>query len=233
MHRIRIRFLPLAILAVLSAISLTAHAAEEQAARAAGNANAGAISGTVTDPTGAVIPKANVTLTNPVSGFSRSTQSDAMGMWTVANVPFNTYRLTVSAVGMTTGTQQVDVRSAIPQTITTVLQVGAATETVNVTAQAGDLIDADPVGHTDVDQDLIAKIPLSGTSSVSSLVTLASPGISADSNGMFHGMGDHASNSFSVDGQPITDQQSKTFSNQIPLDSVQSIEVIPGAPPAE
>ena len=46
-------------------------------------------------------------------------------------------------------------------------------------------------------------------------------------------MGDHASNSFSVDGQPITDQQSKTFSNQIPMDSVQSLEVIPGAPPAE
>ena len=47
-------------------------------------------------------------------------------------------------------------------------------------------------------------------------MTLASPGISADSNGLFHGLGDHASNSFSVDGQPITDQQSKVFSNQIP-----------------
>ena len=40
-------------------------------------------------------------------------------------------------------------------------------------------------------------------------------------------------NSFSVDGQPITDQQSKVFSNQIPLDAVQSMEVISGAPPAE
>ena len=39
--------------------------------------------------------------------------------------------------------------------------------------------------------------------------------------------------SFSVDGQPITDQQSKIFSNQIPLDSIQSMEVIAGAPPAE
>src|ERR1035438_2880806 len=46
-------------------------------------------------------------------------------------------------------------------------------------------------------------------------------------------MGDHASNSFSVDGQPITDQQSKIFSNQIPVDSIDSLEVIPGAPPAE
>jgi outer membrane receptor protein involved in Fe transport len=46
-------------------------------------------------------------------------------------------------------------------------------------------------------------------------------------------LGDHAENSFSVDGQPITDQQSKVFSNQIPLDSVQSTEVISGPPPAE
>ena len=64
-------------------------------------------------------------------------------------------------------------------------------------------------------------------------MTLASPGIAADSNGLFHGLGDHASNSFSVDGQPITDQQSKVFSNQIPVDAVQSMEVIEGAPPAE
>jgi hypothetical protein len=64
-------------------------------------------------------------------------------------------------------------------------------------------------------------------------VTLSSPGIAADSNGLFHGLGDHASNSFSLDGQPITDQQSKVFSNQIPIDSVQSMEVIEGAPPAE
>ena len=64
-------------------------------------------------------------------------------------------------------------------------------------------------------------------------MTLTTPGIAADSNGLFHGMGDHNEVSFSVDGQPITDQQSKIFSNQIPLDSVESLEVIPGAPPAD
>src|SRR6202163_1904197 len=77
-------------------------------------------------------------------------------------------------------------------------------------------------------------VPLeSASSSVSSLITLSSPGVVADSNGNFHGFGDHAENSFSVDGQPITDQQSKVFSNQIPADSIQSMEVIEGAPPAE
>ena len=71
------------------------------------------------------------------------------------------------------------------------------------------------------------------SSTLSSLVTLSTPGVGADSNGLFHGLGDHASNSFSLDGQPITDQQSKVFSNQIPSNSIQSIEVISGAPPAE
>ena len=85
-----------------------------------------------------------------------------------------------------------------------------------------------------MDRNLFDKVPLeSASSSVSSLVTLVTPGIAADSNGLFHGLGDHAENSFSVDGQPITDQQSKIFSNQIPLDSIQSMEVIAGAPPAE
>jgi hypothetical protein len=62
---------------------------------------------------------------------------------------------------------------------------------------------------------------------------MASPGAVADSNGLVHGIGDHAENSFSVDGQPMTDQTSKVFSNQIPVDSIQSLEVILGAPPAE
>jgi len=100
---------------------------------------------------------------------------------------------------------------------------------VTVQAEGGDLIENDPTFHTDVDRSLFNRIPLeSASSSLSSEVTLATPGIAADSNGLFHGLGDHAENSFSVDGQPITDQQSKVFSNQIPLDSVQSMEVISG-----
>jgi hypothetical protein len=175
-----------------------------------------------------------VTLSNAVSGFTRTVTSDASGSYSINNVPFNTYKLTATAATLAPATQTVDVESRVAVTANVSLGVAAASETVNVTATSGDLVETDPVDHTDIDRGLFEKIPLeSATSSVSALVTQASPGVSADSNGLFHGMGDHASNSFSVDGQPITDQQSKVFSNQIPLDSVQSIEVIPGAPPAE
>ncbi|HEY7095687.1 MAG TPA: TonB-dependent receptor [Terriglobales bacterium] len=191
------------------------------------------VTGSVVDPSGAVVPNASVEIRNPVSGFSRTTVTDNAGRFTVPNVPFNPYHLSVTEEGFNPYAQDIEVRSVVPVDVKVSLKVKGSSESVTVEASS-DLLENDPTFHTDVDRDLFDKIPLeSASSSVSSLVTLASPGIAADSNGLFHGMGDHAENSFSVDGQPITDQQSKVFSNQIPLDSIQSMEVISGAPPAE
>src|SRR6266853_553845 len=191
------------------------------------------VTGTVVDPTGAVVANATVEIRNPVSGFGRTAGTDSSGKFTIPNVPFNPYQVTVTGPGFNAYAQDIDVRSVVPVNLNITLQVKGSAETVTVEA-AGDLLENDPTFHTDVDRDLFDKIPLeSQSSSVSSLVTLASPGVAADSNGLFHGMGDHAENSFYVDSQPITDQQSKVFSNQIPLDSIQSMEVIAGAPPAE
>ena len=195
--------------------------------------SAGTVSGTVTDPSGAVIPNATVHLTNEVSGFDRTITTDAMGRFEITNIPFNPYRIAVSAGGFGLLSQSIEIRSAVRTDLKVVLHVAGATQTVTVES-SGDLIENDPTFHTDVDRDLFLKVPLeSQSSSLSSLVTLTTPGVAADSNGLFHGLGDHASNSFSVDGQPITDQQSKVFSNQLPSQSIQSIEVISGAPPAE
>ncbi len=191
------------------------------------------ISGTVADPTGAVVANATVEIHNPVSGYDRSVTTDASGQFGFANVPFNPYHMKVTATGFNPTAQDVEVRSLVPQTVDITLQVEGSSTEVTVEA-AGDLLETEPTFHTDVDKSLFDKLPLeSASSSLSSLVTLSTPGIAADSNGLFHGMGDHAENSFSVDGQPITDQQSKVFSNQVPLDSIQSLEVIAGAPPAE
>ncbi|MGA7358674.1 MAG: TonB-dependent receptor, partial [Candidatus Sulfotelmatobacter sp.] len=195
--------------------------------------NSGSISGTVLDPTGAVVPNAAVEIHNPVSHFDRSTTTDASGNFSLLNIPFNPYHMTLTAEGFAKTAQDVDVRSVVPVNLKINLQVSSSKTTVTVEA-AGDLVENDSTFHSDIDRDSFIKMPLeSGTSAVSAAVTQSTPGIAADSNGLFHGLGDHAENSFSVDGQPITDQQSKVFSNQIPLDSVQSLEVISGAPPAE
>src|SRR6202008_3117599 len=163
----------------------------------------------------------------------RSATTDSKGNFSIPNVPFNPYHLSVSAAGFAPYSQDIDVRSLVPLNVKANLKVTGSSEVVTVEG-GGDLIENDPTFHTDVDKAIVDRLPLeSPSSSVSSLVTLATPGIAADSSGLFHGLGDHAENSFSVDGQPITDQQSKVFSNQIPVDSIQSLEVISGAPPAE
>ena len=195
--------------------------------------NSGTISGSVSDPSGAVVAKATVNIHQAVSGYDSTTTTDNSGNFSFPNVPFNPYHLTVTAPGFASHSEDVDVRSAVLTNLKIGLTLGQTSSIVTVEA-AGDLVETEPTVHTDIDRQLFNEVPLeSASSSVSSLVTLASPGVAADSNGLFHGLGDHASNSFSVDGQPITDQQSKVFSNQLPVDAVQSMEVIEGAPPAE
>jgi len=195
--------------------------------------SSGSITGTVVDPSGAVVPNATVRIHNAVSAFERETTTDSKGSFSFPNVPFNPYHMTVAAGGFAQIAQDVDVRSIVPAVVQINLQVTASSTTVSVEA-SGDLVENDPTFHSDIDKELFDKVPLgSGSSSMSSLVSFATPGISSDSDGQIHGLGDHAENSFSIDGQPMTDQTSKTFSNQVPVDSIESMEVISGAPPAE
>src|SRR5579863_811563 len=156
--------------------------------------NSASITGTVLDPTGAVVPNATVEIHNPVSHFDRSTTTDGAGRFTFANVPFNPYHLSVSGAGFAPYAQDVEVRSNVPLEIKVNLQVAGSAETVTVQSEAGeDLLENDPTFHSDIDRSLFDKLPLeSSSSSLSSLVTLSTPGIAADSNGLFHGLGDHA-----------------------------------------
>jgi hypothetical protein len=196
--------------------------------------NSGSIEGVVKDPSGGVIASATVEISNPVSRFTRQTTTGNDGSFRFTNVPFNPYHLAVTAAGFASYAQDVDVRSTVLTTVQISLNLGTDVQTVTVEAKGSDLVENDSQFHTDVDQAITDRMPLGSVSSgVSSLVTLVTPGIAADSNGLFHGLGDHAQNSFSIDNQPVSDQQSKVFSNQLPTDSIQSLEVITGAPPAE
>ena len=101
------------------------------------------------------------------------------------------------ATGFGSVAQDADVRSAVAVNVNIALKLAGASTTVTVEGSE-DLLENDPTFHTDVDRGLFQKLPLeSQSSSLSSLVTLSSPGVAADSNGLFHGLGDHASNSFS------------------------------------
>src|ERR1035437_9939082 len=73
---------------------------------------AASISGTVQDPSGAVVANATVTIQNPVSTYQRSTITNASGNFRFPNVPFNPYHLTVTASGFAPAAQDVEIGRA-------------------------------------------------------------------------------------------------------------------------
>jgi Carboxypeptidase regulatory-like domain len=194
----------------------------------------GTVEGTVTDPTGAVVVGTSVTIRNPITGYQQTTTTDPSGTFRFNNVPFNNYHMEAIQPGFAPAQQDVNVRSLVPVSVKFALVVGNVSETVSVEATGADLVETAPYAHVDVDISTLAKLPtLSPGSGLSDAITLASPGVVADSNGFFHPIGDHAQTSFSIDGQPISDQQSKAFSTQIPVNAVQSMELVTGTPNAE
>jgi hypothetical protein len=201
---------------------------------AQGLGGAGTVQGTVKDPTGGVMQSVEVKIANPVTGFMRTTTTDAAGKYAFTNLAPNPYHLSIDAQGFQPLARDVDVRSGVPITLDLSLALAGTTEAVQVVGHAEDLVERDPTAHTDIDQSLIEKLPIEASSGgLNQVVMQASPGVVADSNGFFHPIGDHAQTQFSIDNQPITDQQSRLYSNQISQDAVQSLEVITGVAPAE
>ena len=194
----------------------------------------GTLQGAVFDPSGGIVAGATVQMNNPVSGYTRQATTDEAGQFRFNNIPFNPYHLSVTAPGFQPTQQDVNVRASVPIDLKLTLQIATATSEVTVHAAGADLVEQTPVSHTDVDKSLIDRLPIENQSTgLSSVVTNATPGVAADANGFFHPLGDHAQASISLDNQPINDQYSKLFSNQLSLDAIQSMEVISGTPPAE
>jgi Carboxypeptidase regulatory-like domain/TonB-dependent Receptor Plug Domain len=194
----------------------------------------GSVMGTVVDPSGAVVAGATVEVQNPVSGYIRSATTDSSGKFAFSNVPFNPYHMTVTHSGFQPHVQDVDIDSGLPVRLNISLQLATVATNVTVTTHANDLVEKTPMAHTDVDQSLIANLPVQSPSiGLSQVITNATPGVVADANGFFHPLGEHSDTTISIDGQPISDQQSKIFANQVPLNAVQSMEVVSGTPPAQ
>ena len=123
-----------------------------QPASAQGLGGAGTVKGVVTDPTGGVMQAVEVTITNPVSGFTRTATTDAAGRYMFSNLPPNPYHIAVNAQGFQALERDVDVRTGVPITLDLTLAVAAATTSVQVVGHSEDLLERDPTAHTDVDQ---------------------------------------------------------------------------------
>jgi hypothetical protein len=98
--------------------------------------------GTVTDPQGAVVVGANVTITNSSTATAFKATTDGHGQWAVPALPQGDYQVTVAATGFrTTIIQNVVMDAGVPATVNTKMQLGSLTETVEVSG-AEDLVQA-------------------------------------------------------------------------------------------
>jgi hypothetical protein len=95
----------------------------------------GRITGTVTDPSGSVVPGATITLTSTTTGAVRTTTSDAVGRYVIANVPAGTYTLTLELSGFAPQTSNVLVNVGAAVTLDSKLRLAGAAESVNVIAE--------------------------------------------------------------------------------------------------
>ncbi len=126
--------------------------------------------GTVIDPKGAVVPAAEVTITNAATGFSRTIKTDGQGFYQFLEVPPATYTLTIAASGF--ATLRVDnVRLLVntPATLNQTLRVQAVSEKVEVMSEAPLVNTQDAsIGHA-FTTDQMTDLPFEGRDPVSIL----------------------------------------------------------------
>jgi len=175
-------------------------------------AGRGSINGTVTDPNGAVIPGATVTLTNHATGLTEHSVATAAGLYTFVSLNPGQYQVTASHKGFETTTQNNVTVSVDQMTVVNIaLNVGATSEVVTVNA-AVDLVEASnsTVGQL-ITAETIDRVPLL-TRNVFDLIQL-SPGVTP-ANGA-----PNSSSSFAIEnissGRPGVDVSSYTINGAI------------------
>jgi carboxypeptidase family protein/TonB-dependent receptor-like protein len=133
----------------------------------------GSLVGTVTDQSGAVIPKAQVRASSPATGEVREVTTDAEGRYTIGNVVAGTYDLQVSAPGFrqvtTTGV------TATINTVTRVdvqMELGSQTQEVTVSGSAAQLQTDKSDVHTELNPREMANLPLPNYRNFQSLINL-------------------------------------------------------------
>lgn len=212
--------------------------------------------GTVTDPQGAVIAGAKVTLSSDTTGFSRAAITGANGEYQFLQLAPGTYKIVVEVTGFTTLTRT-DVQLLVntPTTLDLRMELGKTTETVNVAAEASTINTVDASVGNAFSETQVRELPLE-TRNVVQLLSLQ-PGVTT--NGEVLGAR-RDQNNITLDGVDVNDNQNAGLVTQnsttgstyqgingnnnnansgfnsvlpIPLDSVQEFRVTVGGEGAD
>ncbi len=124
---------------------------------------AGELSGTVTDPTGAVIPKAAITISRPSTGFSRSITAGEDGSFDIADLQPGDYTLRASANGFSDAVYNgVTILTGRTINLKVKMAVGSSTQTVEVSSQPQNLETTTNTLATTINPDSVQDLPLNG-----------------------------------------------------------------------
>ncbi|HEY6333833.1 MAG TPA: carboxypeptidase regulatory-like domain-containing protein, partial [Blastocatellia bacterium] len=142
-------------------------------------ATVGNISGSVKDPSGAVIPNATVTIQQQETGLTRTVVSEESGFFSAPTLPIGHYSISAEAKGFKkTLVEGLQLAVGQAMTVNIVMELGQVNETVTVTSEAAQVDSSSGEVSSLVDSTQISQLPIIGRN-YSSLVLLV-PGISPD-----------------------------------------------------
>src|SRR6266496_2980379 len=214
----------------LAVLSLTSTYARSQSATSS-------LRGTVTDPKGAVVANASVTLSNAEKGFSRNTKTANDGVYQFLEVPPATFTLTVDSAGFNTRKQDnVTLQVSLPATLDLQLSVKGATEVVEVSGAAPLVNTTDASQGNVIDSAQLEALPAEGRDPVA--ILSLQPGVTFiggntvnqthDSRGGAVAGARSDQTNVTLDGLDNNDQLTgKAFQGalRVPLDSLQEFRV--------
>jgi len=211
MNHFRRLFASICCLLVLFALTVVGAANAQQ--------TLGSINGTVLDASGAAVPGSTVTVSDADINVVRTTKASSNGYFQVFNLPIGTYKVTVSHDGFsTTDVSGIGVKEAQASTLSVNLKVGAATTSVDVTANP--MLNAtDATNGYTLDAEQIAQTPLA-TGSFTQLAVL-SPGVNAE---LLSGLDTNAG----LGNQPIWANGQRDTSNTFQVNGVDSTNLFNG-----
>jgi outer membrane receptor protein involved in Fe transport len=197
-------------------------------------ARIGSVQGVVKDPGGALVPNAQITVTQPVTGYRQTTQADAQGSFKLVNLPFNTYNIRAEATGFEPAEESIDLESTIPLNVELSLSLAQTTAAVTVTTETGAMIEPDRTSSdTDISQTILERPIGAAPSRAIESIVASTPGFVTDDNGRMHPRGSESQVQYVVDGVPITDNLSAIFSTSLDARTLRTVEVLTGGIPAE
>jgi len=210
-------------------------------AKAFAQVETGEITGTVTDPSGSVLPAASVTITNTASNAQRTAKTSPAGAYLVVGLEPGTYQVSVIAPGFKRFTQNIEITVGGHQSLNATLSVSSSTTEVEVIAQGGAAVNTQTQELSQViDTQQLANLPsltrnpydfvvLSGNVSNGDNTTDSfNSGQNLDTRGVGYAINGQRESGTEIllDGVENISVFSDQVGEQIPIDAVQEYNVL-------